>query len=222
MGQFKTNTLPARESSSGQVYAGLNMILAGFIAWMGIVTAEVLYPNYTSRQEISDLGSSAPPNPVIHQPSSTIFNSTMLVTGLLVIIAAVLLYRAGTRGGFPIALGLFGFGAFGVGVFPGNVVPWHGLFALLTFFAGGITAVLSARVSRHPISVIGVVFGGISLAVLLSVFVSELFFGGATPLAPLGFGGIERWVVYPLIAWIIAFGGYLLGTTEFESSPAAE
>ncbi|HWC69718.1 MAG TPA: DUF998 domain-containing protein, partial [Actinomycetota bacterium] len=28
--------------------------------------------------------------------------------------------------------------------------------------------------------------------------------------AALGIGGIERWIVYPVILWMVAFGGYLL------------
>ncbi|WP_433628342.1 DUF998 domain-containing protein [Halomicrococcus sp. NG-SE-24] len=187
------------------------MVLAGFIAFMGIITAEVLYPDYSTRQEISDLGSTVPPNPIIHQPSATIFNSTMLVTGALVLISAYFVYRALDRRGFPLALAIFGFGAFGVGVFPGNVTPWHGLFALLTFFSGGITVVLSSRVVSRPFSLHCGLFGGISLLVLISVFFYGLVIGGPSPLEFLGSGGIERWVAYPLVLWLLAFGGYLLG-----------
>jgi hypothetical membrane protein len=136
----------------------------------------------------------------------------MLVTGALVVIAAYLLYRSVDRRGFPILLAIFGVGAFGVGVFPGNVTPWHGLFALLTFFSGGLTVVLSSRVVSRPFSVLCGLFGGISLLILVSVFVYGLVIRAPHPLEFLGGGGIERWVVYPLILWILAFGGYLLGT----------
>jgi len=185
--------------------------MAGFIGFMGIITAEVLYPDYSTRQDISDLGSTRPPNPIIHEPSATIFNTTMLVTGAIVILSAYFLYRTLDRRGFPLALAVFGVSAFGVGVFPGNVTPWHGLFALLTFFTGGITVVLSSRVVSRPFSLLCGLFGGISLLVLVSVFFYGLVIGGPSPLAPLGPGGIERWVVYPLIIWLPAFGGYLLG-----------
>ena len=30
----------------------------------------------------------------------------------------------------------------------------------------------------------------------------------------LGIGGIERWIVYPVILWVIAFGGYLSGRAD--------
>jgi hypothetical membrane protein len=134
----------------------------------------------------------------------------MLVTGAVVVLSAYLLYRALDRRGFPLVLAVFGVGAFGVGVFPGNVTPWHGIFALLTFFAGGIAVVLSSRVVSRPFSFLCGLFGGISLLVLVSVFVFGLVIGGPHPLEFLGGGGIERWVVYPLIIWLPAFGGYLL------------
>lgn len=201
-----------RLGASGTSGAGFGLTLAGFIGFMGIITAEVLYPNYSTRQDISDLGSTRPPNPVIHEPSATIFNTTMLVTGAMVALSAYLLYRSMDRRGFPLALAVFGFGAFGVGVFPGNVTPWHGIFALLTFFSGGITVVLSSRVVSRPFSLLCGLFGGISLFVLGSVFFYGLAVGGSSPLEPLGPGGIERWVVYPLIIWLPAFGGYLLAS----------
>src|SRR6056297_981575 len=203
---------PARSGSSGLSIAGFSMVLSGFIAFMGIITAEVLYPNYSTRQDISALGSTRPPDPIIHEPSATIFNSTMLVTGALVLVAAYFVYRAMDRRDFPVGLIIFGVSIFGVGVFPGNVTPWHGLFALLTFFSGGVTVVLSSRVVSGPFSVLCGFFGGISLLVLVSVFFYGLVVGGPSPLAFLGPGGIERWVAYPLVLWVPAFGGYLLGT----------
>ena len=212
MSESRRSESTARLGYPDSSIAGSALVLAGFIGFMGIITAEVLYPDYSTRQEISDLGSTVPPNPIIHEPSATIFNSTMLVTGALVMIAAYFVYRAVDRRGFPLALAIFGFGAFGVGVFPGNVTPWHGLFALLTFFSGGVTAVLSSRVVSRPFSFLCGLFGGISLATLISVFFYGLVIGGPSPLEFLGSGGIERWVAYPLILWVLAFGGYLLGT----------
>jgi hypothetical membrane protein len=217
MGESPKGGISARLGDPDSSIAGVSMVLSGFVALMGIVTAEVLYPNYSTRQDISDLGSTRPPDPVIHEPAATIFNSTMLVTGALVLVAAYVLFRTMDRRGFPVALAIFGLGAFGVGVFPGNVTPWHGLFALLTFFSGGITAVLSSRVVSRPCSLVCGLFGGTSLLVLVSVFVYGLVIGGPHPLAFLGAGGIERWVVYPLVLWTLVFGGYLLGSTHSPS-----
>jgi len=208
--------LAARLGYTEGAAAGFSMVLAGFVAFMGIITAEVLYPNYSTRQDISNLGSTLPPNPVIHEPSATIFNTSMLVTGALVVLSAALLYHGRQRHRFALALAVFGTCVFGVGVFPGNVTPWHGLFALLTFFTGGITVFLSSQVVARPFSFLCGLLGGISLLVLVSVFFYSLVVGAPSPLAPLGAGGIERWVVYPLLVWVPAFGGYLLATAASE------
>ena len=217
-----TTTLQSRIGLAERSIAGFGLTLSGFIGLMGIITAEVLYPNYSTRQDISDLGSTPPPNPVIHEPSATIFNSTMLLTGAVVILSAYLLYRVMDRRGFPLALAVFGVGAFGVGVFPGNVTPWHGIFALITFFTGGITVILSARVVPRPFSFLCGLFGGLSFLTLVSVFFFGLIVQSPHPLEFLGGGGIERWVVYPLLVWLPAFGGYLMTGSEDTTRDAPE
>jgi hypothetical membrane protein len=203
---------PSRLGLDDDSIAGGSLVLAGVVAVMGIVTAEVLYPDYSTRQDISDLGSTQPPDPIIHQPSATIFDGTMLVTGALVLLAVYVLHRRVGWRDFTVALAVFGFGIVGVGVFPGNVTPWHGLFALLTFVSGGVTVLLSSRVVTRPFAALCVALGGVSLLVLVSVFVYGLALRAPHPLTALGSGGIERWVVYPLLCWVLAFGGYLLGT----------
>lgn len=91
------------------------------------------------------------------------------------------------------ALPVFGLAVFAVGVFPGNVTPWHGLAAILTFASGGVSAVLSSRVVTRPFSYLCLLLGGISLIVLASVFFYGLVVSGPSALEPLGSGGIERW-----------------------------
>lgn len=199
-----------------QSIAGTSLVLAGAIAFLGIVTAEVLYPGYSTRQDISDLGSTRPPNPVSYEPAATIFNSAMLVSGLLLLVAAYFAYRALQRRDLPVLLGLFGLGTFGVGLFPGNVVPWHGLAAMLTFVTGGLTALVSARAVDRPFSLLCGLLGAVSLLFLVSA-VGFGIAGQPHPLAALGSGGIERWVVYPLLLWALAFGGYLLGEESAEA-----
>lgn len=187
--------------------AGSIMFVVGAVSLMGIITAETLYPDYSTRQDISDLGSTLPPDPIIHEPSATVFNSTMLLTGALLLIATYFVHRAYNRRTLTVPLTVFGIGIFGVGVFPGNIVPWHGLFAMITFISGGLTVVLSSRIVTPPFSYLCLLFGGISLATLASA----VFLQDSSPLMALGSGGVERWVVYPLLMWVTGFGGYLLG-----------
>lgn len=151
-----------------QSVAGLLLFLAGVVALMGIITAEAYYPAiYTTvNNEISDLGSTRPPNPIIHQPSATIFNMTMIVVGLLVLSAVYYLSRVKTRKLFLVPLGLFGLGIFGVGLFPGNTTP-HAYFALITFMSGGVSAILSAKVITGPYKYPSIALGTIALFTLV-------------------------------------------------------
>jgi hypothetical membrane protein len=185
-------------------YAGTLLFLAGFIALMGIITGEIFYPaGYsTANSEISDLGSTRPPDALICQPSATIFNGTMILTGILVIAGAFFAYRAGWERWSSLLLALVGTGILGVGIFPGNVGTLHGLSATLTFIGGGIAAVMSARALCGPFRFIAVLLGCITLLALMGLGIL---------LPVLGDGGAERWIAYPIIFWLTGLGGYFLG-----------
>lgn len=184
--------------------AGTLLFLAGVIAIMGIITAEAFYPpGYTtSNSEISDLGATRPPNSIITQPSAVIFNSTMIVTGIMVLIGAYCVFLAYRKLLFNIPFGLFGLGVLGVGVFPGNVELLHPLSALITFIFGGIAAINSSKILDSPFRYISIFLGIVSLFFLFSAS----FF-----IPILGYGGTERWVAYPIVMWLTGFGTYLLG-----------
>jgi hypothetical protein len=48
-----------------------------------------------------------------------------------------------------------------------------------------------------------------------------MLLGDASPTTFLGIGGVERWIVYPVVLWITAFGGYLSGRADGRSDNAA-
>ena len=188
--------------------AGALLASAGAIALMAIITAEALYPAAydTNTSTISDLGATLPPNSVILQPSATIFDVAMVVIGLMIMAGAAFLQRALGRKTLTIALGLFGLGALGVGVFPGNHLAPHQLFAMIAFISGGVAALVAARVLTAPVRQLSVVLGAASLvSFLLAMFMLDW-----GPIAELGEGGIERWIVYPVILWLTMFGGVLM------------
>ncbi len=209
----RTDTVRAREfaveHAGARTLAGMLLLLAGFVILMGIITAEAVYPDtYTTHDnEISDLGATKPPDSVIRQPSAHIFNATMLVSGATIMAAAYLVRRSRTPRRLWISVGLMGIGAFGVGVFPGNRAPMHGLFALLTFGSGGVAAILAGSVISGMFRWASI---GLGVVTLGSLFLALL--GDVTPIFDrLGDGGIERWVAYPEIAWLIAMGSFLAG-----------
>ncbi|MGJ5632115.1 DUF998 domain-containing protein [Nostoc sp. CALU 1950] len=192
--------------------SGILLFLAGSIALMGIITAEALYPSgtgYTTfHSEISDLGATRPPNSIIYQPSSSIFNTTMLLSGLMTLTATFYQHRYFRKLLVSIPLGLFGLGLVGIGIFSGDKTPYHGMFSMLTFLSGGLSAIASAKIASAPFKYIGILFGSVALLTwFAAMFVPHIIF----PL--IGIGGTERWVVYPIVLWITGFGGYLMNTT---------
>src|SRR5665648_300523 len=85
--------------------AGALLFSAGVLAFLGIITAETLYPGYsTSQNMISDLGATEPPNSIIIQPSSSIFSASMAVFGLLVTVASSFVHRAFRKQAFTCLL----------------------------------------------------------------------------------------------------------------------
>ena len=187
--------------------AGLLIFLAGSIILMGIITAETFYPSgyTTANSEISDLGATVKPNSVSYQPSASIFNYTMILAGLMITVAAVLQHKAFKKYLFSIPLLLLGVGMLGVGFFPGDKDPYHGMFALLTFNMGGLMAIVSFKIVSAPFSYIGIVFG---LITIITLYTASFF------IPIIGDGGTERWVAYPVVLWLTGIGGYMLSKKE--------
>ncbi len=196
-----------------QAIAGALFTVVGIGIVMSTITGEALYPRrYTTfGNTISDLSGTEPPHSVMLQPSRTIFIVTMLVAGALVLVGNWFLSRTVERRRLTVAMTVFGVGLLGVGVFPGNVEGWHPLFALACFLGGAITAVMSRKVIDGPFRHVAVVLG--ATALLATVFGLEpLEHWG--PQDALGRGGIERWIAYPVLLWLVGFGGYLMSRRE--------
>jgi hypothetical membrane protein len=197
--------------------AGLLFFLAGSIILMGIITSETFYPEKytytTSDSMISDLGATEPPNSIITQPSATIFNFSMMIVGILILFGTYFLFGALNDKIAAILIGLLGLGALGVGIFPGNVNPQHPLFALTTFISGGLSAIYSYRLINSPFKYLSVLFG---ITGLFFLFTATIF------IPIMGGGGVERWVAYPIVLWLIGFGGYLMGLSSKEKDIVAK
>lgn len=189
--------------------AGALLFVAGMVVFMGIITAEALYPGYsTAANTISDLGGSAPPESLIVQPSAAVFDAAMIIAGFLALAGVVLIHRIFRDGWVTIPLAIFAIGVLGVGIFNGTWGVVHALFALCAFIGGGVSAVVAARIVAPPFREISVILGVISLIALALAAIQAP--GGLV--AIFGIGGAERWIVYPVALWVIGFGGYLLGS----------
>jgi len=144
---------------------------------------------------------------MILQPSATIFNVSMMVVGALVIAGTWFIHSAFGRLSLTIPVLVLGAAALGVGVFPGNTGTPHALCAMATFVSGGVAAIASGVVTRGSFGYLAALLGLVSLLTLVSYMV----LGDRSPWAGLGLGGLERWIVYPIVLWIVGFGGHLAG-----------
>jgi hypothetical membrane protein len=175
--------------------AGALLLIAGVQCVLGIIIAEASYPGYsTSENYISDLGVG---------PSSLIFNSSVFLLGVLAFGSAYFIRRASNFRLFSVLAALAGIGAMGVGLFTEDAGVTHGIFSLITFLFGGLSAILSYRLQKPPFSYLSVILGVFSLLSLV-LFGSGVYLG-------LGKGGMERMIAYPALLWAVGFGGYLIG-----------
>ena len=145
--------------------AGVLYSSAGFVLLMGIITAETKYPvfrHYTTRQEISDLGGTRPPQGLVTQPSAMIFDTTMLIAGVLLLAGAFALWRLYRHRVLTVVSTLFGAGAFLVGIFPGNTTP-HPVVAMIAFVFSALTAIVVFKVTSATVPV-HVTVGGPAVA----------------------------------------------------------
>ncbi len=175
------------------------------MAW---ITAEALYPAvYSTHADThSHLGATEPPNSVVVQPSGAIFDVSMIVVGAMILVSAWFLYRATRSKLVCIPTALLGLGVLGVGIFPLTSPTQHTIFALIAFVFGGVAVALSSRVTQPPFRYIWLAVGVDSLVAIGLAFMAADW----QPVAALGEGGIERWNAYPIVLWLVAFGGYLM------------
>ena len=68
--------------------------------------------------------------------------------------------------------------------------------------------------SDAQVSVQGTSLGAITLGA--TVLALDAFRSWA-PMGELGEGGLERWIVYPIVLWLVAFGSYLMSTPATRS-----
>jgi hypothetical membrane protein len=192
--------------------AGILYSSAGFVLLMGIITAETKYPvfrHYTTRQEISDLGGTRPPQGLVTQPSAMIFDTTMLIAGVLLLAGAFALWRLYRNRVLTVVSALFGAGAFLVGIFPGNTTP-HPYVAMIAFVFSALTTIAAFKVTSAPFRFMSLGVGLLSLAALIAGELGD----NSLFVKSIGIGGTERWQVLPIILWLAFFGGYLLASRQ--------
>jgi len=201
-------------SHSTEKMAGTLFFIAATQFVLGLIIAETLYPGYSAYNNyISDLGIG---------PSSIIFNSSVFLLGLLLLIGTYFQRHASGFKTVNILLILMASGAIGVGIFTKDFRTIHGAVSSMAFFFAGLSAIASFKVLKKPFSLITIILGMISLGALVLFSCGLITSGSLTSdeaydsnfFLGLGPGGMERMIVYPALMWLAGFGGHLAAKPE--------
>lgn len=180
--------------------AGLTLVTmaAGFMTV--IMLAASIAPGYDfAGGAISDLG--------VIPETALLFNVSLAAVGILNLFAGWLLFRS--RGSVAV-LAVFlvaGIGALGAALFPLDRGGLHTIFALLAFVTFNLEPLVIGLASRGSFRLVSVLVTVVGLA-----FVGVMIVGdGGNPAAfgPINHGGAERMIVYPVMLWLLAYGGSL-------------
>jgi len=193
-------------------FAGAFLFLGGLQWLILVIVAETAFPNYSVKlNDLSDLASTVAPNTSVIQPSATIFNITMILLGLTVILATFFIHLSYRKYLVTVFLGIFGLACMLVGIFPGDTGKIHGIVSLLAFVFGPLSAIVSFKVENLPLKIFSIIIGIAAMVPLVTRFAA----GDSSPiLSALGRGGEERMIAYPIIIWVITFGGYLMASVQ--------
>jgi len=188
--------------------------LAGALLFVGsaqfivaLIVAEAFYPGYSvSQNYISDLGATCRATCQVVQPTSIIFNSSVLLLGLLGVFGAYLIWRGFHSRILSFLVAVTSLGAMGVGLFPETAGPIHHVVSLITFVFAGLSAIVSYRLQKAPLSFFSIVLGAFTLGALI-LYANGFFLG-------LGPGGMERMIVYPALIWTTGVGAHLIASSK--------
>jgi len=210
---FQVAILQHMSYSRGKV-AGVVFFIAVTQFVLCFTIAEALYPGYSvSDNYISDLGIG---------PSAIVFNSSVFLLGLLLLVGTYFLRHSANFKTVNILLLLMAIGAIGVGVFTKDFTLAHGAVSSMAFFFAGLSAIASFKVLKKPYSLISIILGAMTLGAL-ALFSSGMITSGSLTsniaydsifYLGLGPGGMERMTVYPALMWLAGFSGHLVTKRE--------
>lgn len=192
---------------------GVLYVVAVFQFFVFELVAETLYPGYSvSGNYISDLGATcvSPPstlNCVVHQPSARIFDSTVFLLGLILLVGTGFVYYGTRKKPYLVTAAVADLAILLVGVYPENTGWTHAIVSVVLFLFMGISLLLAwTIVNGAAIRYLTVAFG-----------VLTLFFNFTNvPAGQVGVGGQERLLVLCILLELLTLGGYLTG----QDSPA--
>lgn len=196
-----TETVRATVSDSRKL-SGVCFFVLSAQFMTAIMLAAAMASDYDfSGGAISDLG--------VFAETALLFNASLVVVGVLNLLGGFLFYRAHGKRWLLAVFTLVSIGAVGAGMFPLDTGGLHSLFALFAFLFFNVQAVGSATQLAGLMKVIAALAGVVGLAFVVIMVIGDA--GNPAIFGPIGHGGAERMIVYPVMLWMVAFGGSLLG-----------
>jgi hypothetical membrane protein len=202
---------------SREKVAGILFFIAATQFVLGLTIAEALYPGYSvSDNYISDLGIG---------PSAVIFNSSVFLLGLLILIGTYFLRHISNFKTVNTLLLLMAIGAMGIGVFTKDFRTAHGAVASTAFFFSGLSALSSFKVLKKPLSLISLILGMMTLGALVLFSSGVVTSGSLTSndaydsnfYLGLGPGGMEHMIFYTALMWLAGFSWHLVTQREIQT-----
>ncbi|MGE5575204.1 MAG: hypothetical protein ACM3UL_03615 [Ignavibacteria bacterium] len=196
----------------GKKIAGLLLFVGAAQFVLAAIIAEAIDTKYTFLQPMNWLGGGS---------AGYIYNSSIFLLGLLIIISAYLLYNSfkGVKNTFSnrlfwFLLTLTGIGAISLGIFNETFGDAH-VFAVRMFWVFSVvTAIISYRFHKKPLSYVSVILGLVSLVAII-LFLSEVYIPSPFDFyLGLGRGGMQRMIQYPTLLWLLGFGAHLTGDSK--------
>lgn len=131
--------------------------------------AETQFPGYNvSTYTLSQLGGTLPPV----EPSTIIFNTSVMLMGILILASVNLILKSGGCRLFSTCITLSAMGALGVGIFQGYTVDIHELFSMITFIFGSLAVLFSYRLGLNiPMVIISIIMGLTAMLTIISTII---------------------------------------------------
>jgi len=176
-----------------------------FLLGVGFITVTMLAASMAPAYDfngaaISDLG-------VIDQ-TALLFNTLLVVIGVLNLTGGYLYYRWHGRAWLFALYVIAGVGTVGAGLFPLSSGALHSIFAAVAFVFYNLEGLGTAAELTGPMRILGLVAGAIGLLYTVLMVIGDA--GDPAAFGPIGHGGTERMIAYPVTLWLIALGGYLM------------
>jgi hypothetical membrane protein len=192
--------------------AGVLLFVLTATFLLGTMLAASIAPAYDFHgAAISDLG-------VIGE-TALLFNGLLVAIGILNIVGGFLLYRWHGRAWLLALYVLAGGGAVGAGVFPLSTGGPHSVFALIAFLCFNLEGLGTAALTAGPLRSIGLLAGAVGLVYAVLMVIGDA--GNPAVFGPIGHGGSERMIAYPVMLWLLAYSGYLMGRAGHEEGAAS-